>query len=98
MKELFNYDTINESHKEAAEEIFDLLSSSGQPVLAELVKTKFRLLPKNRFDMNNTEFITRCKDSQIFAALQGWITEDGVDYPVVSITEDIRKLEEFIKK
>jgi|AntAceMinimDraft_5_1070358.scaffolds.fasta_scaffold08386_4 hypothetical protein len=104
---LFDYGSITEQHKEAIQEVVDLATQSGNDVFAEFIKYKFQLIDPVRVDHKDTEFYKACAENDIHVWIMGYI-QDGVGndpsmpfYPVVSITEDIRKIEklvEFLKK
>jgi hypothetical protein len=69
-------------------------------MLAELVKQRFKVVEIPRYDINESPFIDACKEAGIFAAVQGYLQEgsdlEKMEYPLVSICEDIRKLEKLI--
>ena len=100
MAPVFNYGDITEQHKEAAMEIASLIANSGNEMLAELVKQRFKVVEIPRYDINLSPFIDACKEAGVFAAVQGYLQEgsdlEKIEYPLVSICEDIRKLEKLI--
>lgn len=100
MTPVFNYGDITEQHKEAATEIANLIANSGNPILADLVKQRFKVVEIPRYDVNLSPFIDACKEAGIFAAVQGYLQEgsdlEKMEYPLISICEDIRKLEKLI--
>jgi hypothetical protein len=100
MTPVFNYGGITEQHQEAAVEIANLIAESGNPILAELVKQRFKVVEVPRYDINLSPFIDACKEAGVFAAVQGYMQEgsglEKMEYPLVSICEDIRKLEKLI--
>ncbi len=104
---LFDYGSITEQHKEAIQEVVDLANHSGNDIFAELIKHKFQLVEPIRVDHKDTEFYKACAENDIHVWTMGYIQDGGGNdpsipfYPVVSITEDIRKIEklvEFLKK
>lgn len=104
---LFDYGSITEQHKEAIQEVIDLATQSGNDVFAEFIKHKFQLVEPVRVDHKDTEFYKACTEHDIHVWTMGYIQDGGGNdpsipfYPVVSITEDIRKIEklvEFLKK
>ena len=94
---LFCYRDLNKDHKSAAQECIRILSEFNQPMLIELIKNKFKLVEHKKFDLNNSEFIKKAKEVNITTSVQGYIIENDIEYQVIGITEDIRKLEEFVK-
>lgn len=94
---LFDYGSLNDDHKAAAEECVALANQLGQPMLAELIKAKFQLVEPKRFDMDTSKFVAAAKEAGIYIAIQGHIKEGDTEYQLVSVNEDIRKLEKFIE-
>jgi hypothetical protein len=102
MKELFNYGDLKKEHKDAASEIVELAKQAGQDILAELIAHRFQLIEPNRFQLENSIFAQACKAEGFNCSIMGWVTEGdtpgAIHYPLVAITEDIRKLDNFITK
>lgn len=100
---LFDYGSITEQHKEAIQEVVDLAKQSGNDVFAELVKHKFQLVEPVRVDHRDTEFYKACASNDIHVWTMGYVQDGGGNdpsipyYPVVSITEDIRKIEKLVQ-
>ena len=98
---LFDYGNISEQQKEAVLEIMDLAKQQGNEVFAEILKHKFQIEEPVRVDHSNHIFTKACEESDIKLWVMGWV-RDGDDetgapyYPVVSITEDIRKIDTLI--
>ena len=67
MEQLFNYRDIKQEHKEAAEEISNILSEVGHPELAVLIKQRFDVIEKNYF---SPEFLNRIDEVVIFNPLK----------------------------
>lgn len=97
MKQLFNYRDIKEEHKEAAEEIANMLTDAGQTELAILIKQRFKIVEQNYFALEDSVAFQKCKQYNINCAVQGHILDNGIHYPMVAICEDIRKLDQFIQ-
>jgi hypothetical protein len=99
--DLFDYGNINADHKKAILEAVELAMKSGNHLFAELLKHKFEIVEPKKYDLDESEFIKACNSNEIKYNIQGYIVEgpthDPVHYPLVSITEDIRKLNKFIK-
>lgn len=100
-EELFDYGNVTQDHKKLLLEIIELAKKSGNDVFAEFIKHKFQIVEPNRFDLANSKFIESCEKHRFSYNIQGYVVDglnpDAVHYPIVSITEDIRKLDEFIK-
>ncbi len=101
MEELYDYGSISEDHKKIILEVMDLAKKTGNELFAEFLKHKFEIVEPNRYDLSESKFIDACEKHKFCYNIQGYVKEgnspDAVHYPIVSITEDIRKLEEFIK-
>ena len=97
----FDYGSINEDHKKAAEEIAGLVKSFGQNDLAEIIKQRFKVQEPKRFDLSQSKFFEVCQAAGIYCAVQGWIQVgtdiDNVHYPLVGVSEDIRKLDSRVE-
>ena len=92
----FDYGNITEEHKRVVEEIVSLCDSLGNETLSELLKHKFKIVSRPRYDMESSTFVEKCRKNNIYCAIQGYVTDsDGIDYPIVSICEDIRKLNQL---
>jgi hypothetical protein len=89
---VFDYRSLNEDHKKAAEEIANILSGMGQPMLAELVKLKFEVIDRPKYNLNDSPFIDFCKKAGLHFTIQGYTIDNGIEYPLVTLCEDIRKL------
>ena len=100
-EELFDYGSINDQHKKAIFEVMMLAKQFGHDNFAEFLKFKFEIVEPNRYNLNESEFIQACEKNQVQYNIQGYVKNsldpDAVHYPIVSITEDIRKLNTFIK-
>jgi hypothetical protein len=48
--------------------------------------------------MNLSDFAKKCKEYNLSYAIQGYVSEGDVRYPILCITEDIRKFDEFLSK
>ena len=94
---VFDYGSLNDDHKAAAEECVALAKQLNQPMLAELIKVKFQLVEPNRYDMDSSKFVQAAKEAGIYIAIQGHIKEGDTEYQLVSVNEDIRKLDKFIE-
>jgi hypothetical protein len=57
VQQVFNYDTINDTHKEAAGEIVDILKSMGAELQAELVSKKFKLVEPTRYKLSESTIL-----------------------------------------
>jgi hypothetical protein len=51
MKPTFNYGQITQEHKDAAEEISNLLDNMGHPLVADLIKNKFEVTAKPKYNI-----------------------------------------------
>lgn len=96
MKPVFDYGSIKQEHKDTAEEIVNILNSAGQSMLAEMIKTKFQLVEKPKYDWENSPFTLAAVEAGLYVNAQGTVENDGIEYQIVSITDDIRRLEKII--
>jgi hypothetical protein len=98
--EMFDYGTISDEHKAAASEIVNMCNEMGQPLVAEFIKHKFKLVEPKRFDFKSSSFVKACEEAGIFVSVQGFVAEgtgpNEVQYQLCAVNEDIRKLDKFI--
>jgi hypothetical protein len=100
--ELFNYGDIKEEHKQAVLEVMELARQQGNVVFAELLKHKFQIEEPVKVDHKDTDFAKACEAADVKLWIMGWVQDGLADagsphYPVVSITEDIRKIEKLVE-
>jgi methyl coenzyme M reductase subunit D len=98
IKLMFDYHIVNDDHKAAVSEVCRLLEGMGQAHLTDHIKRKFKVIEPPKYDLNESEFIKACNDAGITYSVQGHLFGNEVDYQMVGIVEDIRKLNDFIKK
>jgi hypothetical protein len=102
VKQTFDYGSITDQHKEAVEEVANLARQMGNHTFAEFINHKFNVVEPKRFNVDDSEFYRLCKENGINMFLQGYhqdgIGPDQIEYPVVSITEDIRTMDAFVAK
>jgi hypothetical protein len=94
----FNYEEINDDHKKAALEIARLVEKFHGGDIAMLIKQKFDLVEKTRYDITESPFFKLAKDSGIQINVHGWIEEGGakVHYPLITMCDDIRKFHNML--
>lgn len=91
MSPVFNYGDIKKEHRDAAVEIAQLLDQMNLPMAAELIKEKFKLVEKEKYAIDDHEFVQACKHAEIFVNIQGHLTDNGIEYPVIMLADDFRK-------
>lgn len=96
MNPIFDYNSITEEHKKVVKEITAMLDHHGQEMLSELIKLKFKIVETPKFNLKESVFMEACKKAEIIPVIQGFTIEYGVEYPVVLIQDDIRKLDSFV--
>lgn len=100
---LFDYGTITDEHKEAVQEVINLAKSLGNEEFAEFIKHRFKIVEPLRIPYDISSFYKECQKVGIKVHLMGYVQDNGGSdptspyYPILSITEDIRKLDEFVK-
>jgi hypothetical protein len=103
MQNVFDYGAINDHHKEAIQEVIDLARNTGNEMFAEVLKHKFQLVEPIRVEYKDTAFYKACTENDIHVWTMGYVQDGGGNdpsipfYPVVSITEDIRKIEKLVE-
>jgi hypothetical protein len=99
--EPFNYGNITQEHKKAIEEVIVLAENAGHPLFADLLKNKFQIIERKKFNVDDSIFIKYAKENNIYCSAQGFIDnlnpEDPM-IPVIGLCEDVKKLDNFVLK
>lgn len=98
MQQVFNYDKINETHKEAAQEIVDVLKSVGAEIQAELVSKKFKLVEPTRYKLSESTILKLMEQHGMPVSIQGYTTENDMQYQIVNVIADVRVWNSFCEK
>lgn len=96
-EQTFNYNDLNNNHKDAAKEILNLLQEYKDPLIVEeMIKKQFELNPKPKYDHSDSLFLKTCEKTGLPANLQGWVDDNGTLYPMYFISAEIRELDKLI--
>jgi hypothetical protein len=95
VKYIFDYGNIKKEHIEAVEEVCKILNESNQSMISELLKAKFKIKENPKYDTTLSLFLNILKNNKINYSIQGYINENNIDYPIINISEDIRKLDQI---
>lgn len=98
--EMFDYGSISDEQKKALNECANFLSTK-HPDIAQTIRNKFYLVEPKKVKLETSNFLQLCKAANINYSLQGFTLtrdekEEEIQYPIVSITEDIRELERLL--
>jgi len=94
---VFDYGSIKEEHKSAAEECAKLVESINPPV-ASLIRERFKIVEPKRLPIENSEFYKIATEFGLFPATQGYMVgPDGVQIPMVAICAEITKFDQFLE-
>lgn len=97
----FDFGSVNEQHQAAAKEISEWLRGYGMTEIADEILRRYKIDPLPSYDLEQSEFFRLAREAGIFVAGQGTLVEgegkDKMQYPLVAISGDIRKMDEFIK-
>tara|TARA_Y100000385_G_scaffold45835_1_gene42521 strand:+ start:188 stop:517 length:330 start_codon:yes stop_codon:yes gene_type:complete len=93
----FSTDNLKDEHKEILTDIVEYLSENGNELLSVLISKRYNLEPPEIFDIKNTITVDFFNKSNIPYSVQGYVTENGVDYPRLTISGDIRTFEKSFK-
>jgi hypothetical protein len=99
---LFDYGDIKPEHKEAVTEVARLAMLQGNKDFANQLFSQFQIVAPNKFDFENeSTFIVACNKAGLRYFVQGWkkdsLEPDAMQWPMVSITDDIRTLDNLVK-
>ena len=99
MKQTHSDDDLTPDIKRVAESIALTCENYGAQHIADEIRTQYKLKSIERFDMQKDSiFYSFAKVEKINVKQQGWIKENNMMYPLVSVDEDIRKLDNLVKK
>lgn len=98
IKEVFNYDKVNDVHKEAAQEIVNVLKSMGADIQAELISKKFKLVEPITYKLSESHMMTMLEKHGLPVMIQGFILENDMQYQIVNVMGDIRVWNSFFEK
>ena len=96
-REKFNTDNLKDEHREIIKDIVDYLSENGNELLAILIGKRYKLEPTQKYDIKDTITVDFCNKSNMPYSIQGYVNENNIDYPLVTISGDIRKFEKSFK-
>jgi hypothetical protein len=95
---VFDYNSITDEHKKAVKEVLSILEKFGYDMVSDMIKLQFGIIQRPKYDLATSEFVKCCERANILTITQGYIIDNNVEYPVVFIQDDIRKLNDFIEK
>lgn len=103
---LFDYGDIKKEHKEAAQEIANLLKNNGLEDISNEILSKFQIKEIPKYDMEGHPLLDCLKEANMVPVIQGHTREqksDGtqMEYPMLVLCDDVRKFEnlyEVIRK
>lgn len=91
-KLVFNYGDIKDEHKEAAAECANMMEQMNNSMAAELIRKQFKIVENPKFDLTGHPLVKAAEKADVFLSVQGFITDNGIDYPIIGITADVRRL------
>jgi len=93
---VFDYGSIKEDHKSAAEECAKLVESIN-PLVANLIRERFQIVEPKRLPLEDSEFYRIATGFGFGVAPQGYMVgPDGVQIPMVAICAEITKFDDFL--
>lgn len=94
---IFDYGSIKEEHKAAAEECAKLIEAEN-PSIASLIRERFKIIEPKRVPLESSEFYRVAKNFGINPSEQGYMVgPDGVHIPMVAVFGDIKQLDNFLQ-
>jgi len=98
MKQVFDYGNIKKEHQDAAKEIINILEETGNEMIAILISKKFQIIPTKKYEIQKSNAIKFFKENNLQYSIQGYTTENDIEYQWINISADIRKFEDIISK
>jgi len=94
---LFDYGSIKEEHKLAAEECAKMIEPH-QSYVANQIRERFKIVEPERMDPESSEFYRTAKEFGLHVAMQGhMVGPDGVQIPMVIVCAELPKFDEFLQ-
>ena len=90
-----DFNSLTEDHKQAAAEIRRVCLNLGYIEIADNITVKFGLKEIPVYDTADNEFLQSLERSDIKYSIQGYNRDNDIDYPIVTLSEDIRKFEKY---
>jgi hypothetical protein len=92
--EKLDYVEITDDQKVAIKECVKILREMNLSTAANeiLMRTGLEVIPE--YPLEDSEFISLMKENNIFCGIQGYIQDEGMRYPIVSVISDVRKMDE----
>lgn len=94
----FDYGSVNDIHKAAANACAVICEESGVPELSTIIKQRFQIEESPTYDLHNSKFYKLATDNGISVTAGGFVMENGMKYPYCNVSGDIRILEKFLEK
>lgn len=96
----FDFGSINEQHQSAAKEIAEWLKMQGLTEASDEILRRYKIDPIPTYDITQSIFYQYAQKANLYVAGQGTLVEgegkDKMQYPLVAVCGDIRKMDEFI--
>lgn len=101
MQPVFDYGNIKPEHQALIRDVLKLAPKDSHQFKDKL-SVLFKLEKEDNYDLDSSPFMEYAKEAGLIPMQQGHITEkkDGnkpMNYPIVSVCDDIRKFEKFIE-
>ena len=97
--EPFDYSLVNDDHQNAIREVFELLKQhdlENSDLAKELTK-RFNFDPPKQYNIKNSLFVQCCEKAGVWYSNQGHIKQGDIEYPLIAVQDDTRKLDEIVK-
>jgi hypothetical protein len=95
---LFDYGSITEEHKRAAEECAKLIEVEN-PTLAKCIRERFEIIEPKKLPLEESSFYNAVRSFGITPSQQGYMVDpDGVHIPMIAIFGDVKQLDEFLRQ
>ena len=94
---LFDYGSISEEHKRAAEECAKLIETAN-PYVSSLIRERFNIVEPKKISLEESSFYAAATAFGIVPSQQGYMVDaDGVHIPMVAVCGDIKQLDKFLE-
>jgi len=98
MEKVFNFGQLNDDHKAAAQEILRVCRNLGYEEMVDNIQSRFELEDIPVYEIGDDHpLLVKLNSLGMSYSIQGYTRDNGIDYPYITLCEDIRKFEDLIK-
>lgn len=94
---IFDYLNVTNGEKKTILECAEYVEKMGYKDVSDKIKKHFQIVEKPIYNIADSKFYQKALKSNIYLNIQGYVEEENVKYPYVSLNCDIRDLDKFLE-